>query len=1016
MHTPTGSLFRPLRALVALLSVASSSLALAQGLPLAELRTLTPAGAHPSDAEYFTPVMYANALFPGHDDGSWIEFNAGGSPFSGDNLPTFNNPSRFNASGYPKSLPTGRALGLNPWSLNNSYDNRPAAWPSLRQLALGKWVLTWVGRADVTLSGGNPVFVGGESNTAATGLATNGRRVYLCATDAALPNKVIIHSLDSANPLTDLKLWLPDPANPQALSLERPTLPSHRRLFHPSFIARLNDRPWAYIRMMDLGIINNSPVRDWSDRRLPDHVFPTSVLNPRDATDGRGGFALTNQNTGIPWEHMVALCNQTGKNLWLNIPHLASGDCITKLAKLIKFGSDGVEPYSSVEANPVWPPLDPSLKVFIEYSNEIWNAGAFGQGVWAIGEANALSTTREQFIASRAATAWTLFEAVLGTSRVVRVGAVQTGSEGYSRALLTAWRDLGVQPELMAVTTYFGHNLQYFLAAQGYFTGRLGSDPYWQSPAFEHELDRAFDQWNEYLLTSTAATDPSGRGDNVADAGGIPASVAALATEFGLPMVAYEGGGNFFTSSIDTNPFGTPTNSAVTIFMEALNRHPRFAELTRTHLEFARSLGLWAHMPFQLASGWGRNGQWGHVEFMEQLPAASPKYQAVLDWFDLNDRAHNSSALRHPSDPVGTVPAFNTAAVLPLAVFGQPYSQTLTFGGGDGTLIWTTIAKHLPAGLTWNETTRTISGTPAEIAGGRLFARVHDADGDPVWRLFSLRVVAPGSPIELKPSADAPVVQFSGQANLNFGSAEQMQVVNPLFDSFFTSPPNPANSDGAKAYLQFDLSPLIQAGISITSATLELHKASDGSGTTGAQLIVFETGTNWTESSITFSNRPAGVLTGPAVFGQALPGLIPPTAFSGDAPLQLNLTSHVQAKLAASALLSGVLIVKLGRFDDAKLKADEAESRTATHTTELAKLKTEIESLTRQKDTLQPQIADWQERLKDKAAAEAALVALEAKQRQAETDHTRANKRLEEANRIMLDAEKQKSDLATRNC
>ena len=127
--------------------------------------------------------------------------------------------------------------------------------------------------------------------------------------------------------------------------------------------------------------------------------------------------------------------------------------------------------------------------------------------------------------------------------------------------------------------------------------------------------------------------------------------------------------------------------------------------------------------------------------------------------------------------------------------------------------------------------------------------------------------------------------------------------------------------------------------------------------------------------------------------------------------------------LAGSALLSGVLIVKLGRFDDAKLKADETESRTAAQTTELAKLKTEIESLTRQKDTLQPQIADWQDRLraclktrpvrapglqpaglpaqscrpraltrrstrvfkhalKDKAAAEAALVAVEAKQRQ----------------------------------
>ena len=43
--------------------------------------------------------------------------------------------------------------------------------------------------------------------------------------------------------------------------------------------------------------------------------------------------------------------------------------------------------------------------------------------------------------------------------------------------------------------------------------------------------------------------------------------------------------------------------------------------------------------------------------------------------------------------------------------------------------------------------------------------------------------------------------------------------------------------------------------------------------------------------------------------------------------------------LVASALLSGALIVKLGRFDDAKLKA-------------------EIESFTRQKDTLRPRIVN----------------------------------------------------------
>ncbi len=884
-------------ALLLLLS-ASAPLA-AQGLPLAELRALTPSGVHPCDAEYFTPVMYANALFPGHDDGSWIEFDAGASPFQGANLPTFNNPSRFDAQGFPKNLPAGKELGLNPWSLNNAYSDRPAGWPNLRQAALGRWVLTWTGRADIRLSGGSPEFLA-ESNVPATGLAVNGRRVYRCPTDASLPNKVIVHAVDSANPVTDLKLWLPDPSNPQNLSLERPGLPAHRRLFHPSFLARLQDRNWSYIRMMDLGFTNNSPVRDWSDRRLPGHVFPIGVLNPRDALDGRGSFTLTNERTGIPWEHMVALCNQTGKDLWLNIPHLASADCMLKLAKLIRFGSDGTEPYETPQADPVWPPLDPARKVYLEYSNEVWNAGAFGQGGWAIGEAAAQGKTREELIAARASAAWLAFESVLGTARLVRVGAVQTGSEGYSRSLLTAWRDTPglVQPELMAVTTYFGHNLQYFLNTQGFFTNRLGSDPYWQSPAFAHHLDLAYDRWEKFILEGTAAEDPSGRGDNVADPGGIPANVAALAREFHLPMVAYEGGNNFFTNSIDTG--AAPANAAVTIFMEAFNRHPRHAQATRLHLEFARSLGLWSHMPFQLASGWGRFGQWGHLESMEQLPSASPKYQAVLDWFDEHNRAGNPSALRHPDDPAGAVPAFTTPAALPLAVRGQTYLQALGFAGGNGTLTWTTLGFSLPEGLVWDEAAKAVRGTPRQTGEGRVFARVHDADGDPVWRLFSLRVVAPGGALDLDASEDAPVVQFSGNAGTNLGSSQQMQIVNPLFDTFF-GPPDPGSADGAKAYLKFDLSSLVPAGVTVSSAVLELHKASDGAVEPGAAVILFATDNTWSENTITFNNRPAAQLTGPAVQGQPLPGLLPPAAFVGNNPLLLNVTAHIQSRMAGGA-------------------------------------------------------------------------------------------------------------------
>ena len=116
--------------------------------------------------------------------------------------------------------------------------------------------------------------------------------------------------------------------------------------------------------------------------------------------------------------------------------------------------------------------------------------------------------------------------------------------------------------------------------------------------------------------------------------------------------------------------------------------------------------------------------------------------------------------------------------------------------------------------------------------------------------------------------------------------------------------------------------------------------------------------------------------------------------------------------LVGHALVSGVLIVKLGRFDDAQRKADEAEERAKSIRVNVEELQVEVGSLLKLKDTLKPTIADWEQRLKDKAAAEAVLATLEAKQRQAEADLTKTDTRLAAANRTLLDAEKQKGELA----
>jgi hypothetical protein len=64
--------------------------------------------------------------------------------------------------------------------------------------------------------------------------------------------------------------------------------------------------------------------------------------------------------TGVPWEHIIALANQAQKDIWINIPVGATDDYVLQLAKLLKAS------------------LNASSKIYVEYSNEVWNS-SFGQ-------------------------------------------------------------------------------------------------------------------------------------------------------------------------------------------------------------------------------------------------------------------------------------------------------------------------------------------------------------------------------------------------------------------------------------------------------------------------------------------------------------------------------------------------------------------------------------------------------------------------------------------------------------
>lgn len=114
---------------------------------------------------------------------------------------------------------------------------------------------------------------------------------------------------------------------------------------------------FSTIRPMQMVGEPNSPVSTWSERRLPS--------NPSQANTSAG--------IGVAYEYLIMWANEAQKDLWLCLPRLADDDYVTKIAQMIKYGSDGVNPYTSPQANPVFPPLDTTVNLYVEYSNEIWN-------------------------------------------------------------------------------------------------------------------------------------------------------------------------------------------------------------------------------------------------------------------------------------------------------------------------------------------------------------------------------------------------------------------------------------------------------------------------------------------------------------------------------------------------------------------------------------------------------------------------------------------------------------------
>ena len=132
---------------------------------------------------------------------------------------------------------------------------------------------------------------------------------------------------------------------------------------------------------------------------------------------------------------------------------------------------------------------------------------------------------------------------------------------------------------------------------------------------------------------------------------------------------------------------------------------------------------------------------------------------------------------------------------------------------------------------------------------------------------------------------------------------------------------------------------------------------------------------------------------------------------SGTSVINLWLGGALIIAVLGYAVVSGMLIFKMEGFEGTKRQAQEAEAALEKARIELASLQPKVESLKKQREVLAPTITDWEQRLREKAEAEAALAALESKRRQTETDIAQAAKRLEDSSKSLVSVEKQRAEL-----
>jgi hypothetical protein len=295
-----------------------------------------------------------------------------------------------------------------PGAITVVYGNAGGHYPA------GQYILSYDGAGGVAKYNAGQIVLDGDAlNGVDFAASTQGRIVINIATptNTGIVVKLARPNVDPANPIRNLHLWLPGYENSP-------------KLFHPDQIAQL--KGVRCLRFMEWQRINYGSVQvDWTQRSKPTDPMQTGV-------------------SGVCLEYMIQFANEVGADPWFCIPHQASDDYVRQFATMVKSK------------------LDPSRKIYIEYSNEIWNyAPSYPQTPWAVAKGKALGLDPNDgiamcyYYAQRSVEIFNIWEDVFGGhDRLVRVLASQASNSWVSKIRL-GYKDTAKHVDALAIAPYF---------------------------------------------------------------------------------------------------------------------------------------------------------------------------------------------------------------------------------------------------------------------------------------------------------------------------------------------------------------------------------------------------------------------------------------------------------------------------------------------------------------------------------------------------------------------------------